>query len=331
VTQATTTLTRAASVNRNGGINGEKVELVSLDDNFKPARTAENAKTLVEKHKVVALFLLRGTPHTEAALPVATSLRVPIVAPSTGATLLHEPVNPWVFNVRTKYRLEAEQVILQLSATGLTRIGIARVDDSFGLDVEIGAMEGLTQLGVKPQFVEKFDRVKWDFSKVATTAKQAQTQAVLVVGASKAVADAVAAIKASSPATRVVTISNNASQGFVTSLGANARGVMVSQVFPTARAGTTRFAREALAIAEEVGIRGELTPTNLEGYAAARVLVAALRKAAKPITGDSLQRALNELGTIDLGGLRMDFSARDHTGLSFVEMSIIDDRGQFLR
>lgn len=320
-----------ASVNRNGGINGEQVTLVSLDDNFKPARTAENAKTLVEKHKAVALFLLRGTPHTEAALPVATALRAPIVAPSTGATLLHDPVNPWVFNVRTLYRLEAEQVIRQLQATGLNRIGIARVDDSFGADVEVGALAGMTQGGMTAQFVEKFDRVKWDFSSVAATAKEKKTQAVLVVGAAKAVVDAVAAIKAASPSTRVITISNNASKGFIDLLGSNARGVMVSQVFPKARTGTTRFAREAIATASQVGFKGELTPSNLEGYAAARVLVAGLRRAAKPVTGESLQRALNELGTIDLGGLSMDFSPNDHTGLSFVEMSIIDDRGQFLR
>lgn len=319
------------SVNRSGGINGEKVELVSLDDNFKPARTAENAKILIEKHKAVALFLLRGTPHTEAALPLATSLRVPIVAPSTGATLLHDPVHPWVFNVRTRYRLEAEQVIRQLHATGLSRIGIARVDDSFGADVEVGALTGMTQIGVKAQFVEKFDRVKWDFSNVATTTQAMKTQAVLVAGASKAVVDAVAAIKATSPATLVVTLSNNASKGFVESLGSNARGVMVSQVFPKARVGTTRFAREALATASEVGFKGELTPANLEGYAAARALVAALKTATKPITGESLQRALNGLGTIDMGGLIMDFSSNDHTGLSFVEMSIIDREGQFMR
>ncbi|MEX1168219.1 MAG: ABC transporter substrate-binding protein [Hydrogenophaga sp.] len=319
------------SVNRGGGINGEKVVLVSLDDNFKPTQTAENAKTLVEKHKAVALFLLRGTPHTEAVIPLATSLRVPIVAPSTGATLLHEPVNPWVFNVRTRYRLEAEQVIRQLHATGLTRIGIARVDDSFGLDVEVGALMGMAQIGLKAQFTEKFDRVKWDFSKVAANTEATKAQAVLVAGASKAVVDAVAAIKANSPATLVVTLSNNASQGFVESLGKKARGVMVSQVFPKARVGTTRFAREALATAAEVGFKGELTPANLEGYAAARVLVAALRKAAKPVTGESLQRALDSLGSINMGGLIMDFSSTDHTGLSFVEMSIIDGEGQFLR
>jgi branched-chain amino acid transport system substrate-binding protein len=320
-----------ASVNRRGGIDGEKLELVSLDDNFKPAQTAANAQILIEQHKAVALFLLRGTPHTEAALPLATAQRVPIVAPSTGATLLHDPVHPWVFNVRTLYRLEAEQVIRQLHATGLNRIGIARVDDSFGADVEVGALAGMTQIGVKAQFVEKFDRVKWDFSSVATIAKEQKTQAVLVVGAAKAVVDAVVAIKAASPSTRVVTISNNASKGFIDLLGGHARGVMVSQVFPKARTGTTRFAREALATASEVGFKGELTPANLEGYAAARVLVAALRRATKPITGESLQRALNQLGTIDLGGLTIDFSPKDHTGLSFVEMSIIDDRGQFLR
>src|SRR5438128_11202544 len=63
------------AVNANGGIGGQQIELVSLDDKFDPKLAAENAKTLVETHKVIALFLTRGTPHTQAVLPVLEANR----------------------------------------------------------------------------------------------------------------------------------------------------------------------------------------------------------------------------------------------------------------
>ena len=39
-------------------------------------------------------------------MPLLTEYRVPLVAPSTGAMILHDPVNPWIFNVRASYQHE---------------------------------------------------------------------------------------------------------------------------------------------------------------------------------------------------------------------------------
>ena len=58
------------SVNAQGGVNGQQIELVSLDDKFDPALAAENAKKLIADPKVMALFLNRGTPHSEAIMPL---------------------------------------------------------------------------------------------------------------------------------------------------------------------------------------------------------------------------------------------------------------------
>lgn len=73
-------------VNARGGLRGEKIELITLDDKFDVATAAENARILIEERNVVALFLTRGTPHTEAILPLLDKHGVALVAPSTGAT-----------------------------------------------------------------------------------------------------------------------------------------------------------------------------------------------------------------------------------------------------
>ena len=57
------------AVNAKGGVNGQKIELLALDDKFEPKLAAENARILIEEKNVVSMFLTRGTPHTEAILP----------------------------------------------------------------------------------------------------------------------------------------------------------------------------------------------------------------------------------------------------------------------
>src|SRR5659263_403062 len=54
------------AVNARGGVNGQKIDLISLDDKFDPKLAAENARKLIEEQNVVAMFLTRGTPQTEA-------------------------------------------------------------------------------------------------------------------------------------------------------------------------------------------------------------------------------------------------------------------------
>src|SRR3954468_22307071 len=73
------------AVNAKGGINGQKIELVQMDDKFDPKLTLENARVLIEQKNVLALFLTRGTPTSEAILPLLEKNKVALVAPSTGA------------------------------------------------------------------------------------------------------------------------------------------------------------------------------------------------------------------------------------------------------
>lgn len=80
-------------VNAAGGVNGQKINLVSLDDKFDPKLAAANAKQLIDQG-VISLFLNRGTPHTQEIMPLLTEHKVPLVGPSTGAMVLHKPVHP---------------------------------------------------------------------------------------------------------------------------------------------------------------------------------------------------------------------------------------------
>jgi ABC-type branched-subunit amino acid transport system substrate-binding protein len=317
-------------VNANGGVNGQRIELVSLDDKFEPKLAAENARKLIVEKQAVALFLNRGTPHTEAIRPLLEEFKVPLVAPSTGAMILHKPVHPWIFNVRATYQREAEKAITHLATIGVTRIALVHVDDSFGADCATGAQKGYERAHLAPLFVDKFDRSKPDFSGIARRVKDSNAQAVFLIGSAGAVTDGTKMIREAGSRAQIVTVSNNASGGFIKQMGEYARGTIVTQVFPYERSLAAPIVKEANDLAKKHNIAA-VTPAMLEGYAGAKVLVEGLRRAGPNPTRARLQQALEGMRRVDIGGLEVTYSPTDHTGLEYADLSIIGPDGKFQR
>ncbi len=317
------------AVNAKGGINGQAIELVSLDDKFEPKLAAENAKKLIDEG-VIALFLSRGTPHSQAILPLLEQHKLTLIAPSTGAMVLHQPVNPWVFNVRATYQREAEKAVQHLFLIGMQRVAIVQVDDSFGADAATGALKGFEALKKQPVVHEKYDRTKPDFSKIVPKVVTSDAQAVLFIGSGTAVVDGVEQLRAAGSRAQLVTLSNNASSGFVKSLKDNARGTIISQVFPYERSLAAPIVKEAHDLAMAKG-QAEVTPAMLEGFAAAKVLVEGLRRAGKDLTRTGVQKALEGMQKVNIGGLDISYGPKDHTGLDYAELSIIGADGRFKR
>lgn len=316
------------AVNAKGGVGGEKIEIVTLDDRFDPALALANARQLIEQRQVVALFMTRGTPHTQGILPLLAQHGVPLVGPSTGAMALHTPVQRQVFNVRAPYQREAERAVAHLSAQGMTRIAVVHVDDSFGADGLEGAQKGLAAAKLQAVAVAKFDRSKPDFSAIVPLLAKAEAQAILIIGSGTAVVDGIKAMKAAGIGAQILTLSNNASSGFVKLLGEQARGVIVSQVMP--QTFNYAFVKEAAELAKARDI-ADLSPAMLEGFASAKVLVEALRRTNGKPTRAHLHSALESMHKFDIGGLEISYSPSDHTGLDFSDLSIISAAGKFRR
>ena len=137
---------------------------------------------------------------------------------------------------------------------------------------------------------------------------------------------------------QIVTLSNNASSGFVKELGTAAPGVVVSQVFPSERSLATPMIAEAAKLAAAKNIN-QLTPAMVEGFAASKVLVIALKRASADgkgtITRASIKKALESFNQVDigggLGGAGLSYGPNDHSGLEYVDLSYIGPDGTFRR
>ena len=297
------------AVNARGGVNGQKIELISLDDQFDPKLAADNARKLIEDDGVLAMFLTRGTPHTQAMIPLLDKHGVALVAPSTGAMVLHQPVVRHIFNVRATYQREAEKAVAHLNTIGITRIAVLYADDSFGADGLAGAQKGMDKAGIKPVALEKFDRSKPDFSKIAPKVAKLEPQTVMMVASGTAVVDAIKALRAAGSGAQVVTL---------------------SKVFPYERSIAFPIVKEAQELARAKGM-ADVSPAMLEGFAGAKVLVEGLRRAGPKPTREKIQAALEGLRKFDLGGLDITYGPDDHTGLDFADLAIIGNDGRFKR
>ncbi len=317
------------SVNRSGGVHGRKIEVRTLDDKFDPETAAANAVKLVKQDRVFALFLNRATPHTEAILPIIRSAGVPLVAPSTGAAIFHMPVNPLLFNVRAKYQDEVAKAVEHFATVGMREIGLLHVDDSFGRDALAGFKQAMAVRKLTPSIMTTFDRAKPDIMATVRAALDAKPQAVIIVGTATTTADLIKGIRAAGSRMQVMTLSNNSSQAFVKSLGADGLGVIVSQVTPAPHLVSTPLGQEFKVAASASG--ATVSYAAMEGFVAAKVLVEGLRRAGRNLTRESFIRALESMQKVDLGGLLISYSPNDHTGSEFVELTMIGKDGRFIR
>src|ERR1700679_1382157 len=74
-------------INEAGGINGRKLNLLSLDDGYSPPKTVEQIRRLVEQEQVAFIFNSLGTPSNYAIRPYLTENKVPQLFIAPGAAM----------------------------------------------------------------------------------------------------------------------------------------------------------------------------------------------------------------------------------------------------
>jgi len=121
-------------LNAEGGVNGRKIKLISLDDGFSPPKAVEMTRQLVESEKVLALFGALGTPPSVAVAKYVNERKVPHLLIASGAPRWGDPKqNPWSTAFYVLQNVEARiyaRYILQTKPDA--RIGVLYPNDDFG-------------------------------------------------------------------------------------------------------------------------------------------------------------------------------------------------------
>jgi branched-chain amino acid transport system substrate-binding protein len=132
-------------INAQGGVNGRKINLVSLDDAFSPPKTVEQTRTLVEGEKVLAIFSSMGSAPNLSVAKYLNSMRVPQLMAVAGTPKVIDPLNlPWTTTFYTTLSLEAKEFAAYLLETKPNaRIGIIYQNDESGKTYLEGMKAGL--------------------------------------------------------------------------------------------------------------------------------------------------------------------------------------------
>ena len=132
-------------VNEESGINGRRINFVTLDDGYSPPKTLEMTRQLVEREQVLLIFQPLGTPTNSAIWKYLNDQKVPQLFVATGATKFGDPQgHPWTMGWQPTYQTEGQiyaQYVLKNHPDA--KIGVLYQNDDSGKDYLKGLKDGL--------------------------------------------------------------------------------------------------------------------------------------------------------------------------------------------
>jgi len=316
-------------VNASGGVNGQTIELRTLDDAYDPVRCKANTEKFIADN-VFALFGYVGTPTSLAAMPLVNESKMPFFAPFTGAPALREPFSRNVFHVRASYDDETALIVKQMTSFGLSKIAVFRQNDSYGQAGLDGVNRALKAHNLQPVAVGTVERNSVDVDAAIKAIVAAKPDGVVQISAYKSCAAFIRAARKAGYGGTFYNVSFVGTQALADELGKEALGVVVSQVMPFPFSTTTPISREYLDAVKAAGNEAKPNYSSMEGFLAARVFVEGLKRG-RANTRDGLTTGLESLQNVNFGGFNLNLGARDHVASKFVELSMLTENGSVRR
>ncbi len=318
-------------VNAKGGVNGRKIKLLSLDDDYTVDKAVVNVNKLIKEDNVFALLGVFGTPITGAAIEIAERERVPLLGPYTGADSLRKENRRYYFSVTASYVREIEKMIDHMVTLNIKSIGVMYLNSAFGKDGLAGAQTAMQKHKLSPAAVVPMESNGSDVEAAVSAMLKANPSVIILASAGKGTLDFISAYRKRGGTGQFYLLSVADVDGLTKGLGvAGVKGIMVTQTMPYPWATGTRVSREYQAAMKAMGIE-ELNYNTMQGYVSARVMVEGLRAAGKNPTRESFVTAMENMSRLDLGGFDLRYSSQLRHGSSFVDITMVSSDGRFLR
>jgi len=334
------------AANANGGVHGRELRLIAADDGYEPARSAIAMKQLYENDKVFGVVGNVGTPTAAVALPYALERKMLFFGAFTGAGLLrNDPPDRYVFNYRASYAEETEATVhylVKVRRLKTSQIAVFAQQDSYGDSGFAGVAKAIRSLGGNDRAIL---RLNYQRNTVDVDDAIAQLQAhnsnksrvpikaVIMVPAYRAAAKFIEKTRDLYPDmiyTSVSFVGSTALANELTLLGKRfANGVIVTQVVPAVDGHSSLALEYKSALAKY--FPGESPDyVSFEGYVAANVLIAALKRNGAQLDTERLVTTLENLRGLDIGlGTPVTFSPSEHQGVHKVWGTQLDGNGRY--
>ena len=313
-------------INAAGGVNGNQIKLVTLDDKNDTKLSAENTQKLLNENNAVALFGYASSTLSIPAMPMVKESRVPFFAPFTGADTIRKQ-NDFVYTVRATYADEIDKIINFWGNLGSTRVTVLHYDDAVGKQNFETVARTLQKFNKQPTSISIQRNADLPDDIVKRIAAS-DPQIILVTTLYAPAAQMVKKLRAANLPYVVTSLSFVGASQLAKALGPEAAGISVALTVPTARSLNVPVVKECVAAWVALGQKETMTVTAIESCIAAKVLVEGMRKAGKEVTRASLQKSLSSMGRIDVGGHVVEFKPGFHHGGKFVDIAVILASGE---
>jgi ABC-type branched-subunit amino acid transport system substrate-binding protein len=313
------------SVNAAGGVNGQKIRLVSRDDGYEPDLAVANTRALLDQEQVFLLIGGVGTPTAKAIVPITDAAGVPFFGPFTGAEFLRNPFDKYVVNVRGSYFQEMEtQAAYLVDKLGYQRIACFYQNDGYGKAGLEGIEKALARRNMQLAATGSYERNTTAVKGGLMAIKGSEPQAVVMVGTYQPCAEFIKLAKSIGMAD--VTYSNISFVGtdaLLAELGDAGEGCIISQVvcFP--------WDLNVPLVAEYTANLAKHQPdsqpgfVSLEGYMVGKLFCKVLERCSGSVTREGFLGALAGTDRFDLGGVSLQFGPQDHQGMDTIYMTVI--------
>ncbi len=118
-------------INAQGGVNGQKIELIHYDTAANPKKAVTFTKRLINQDKVVAIIGPSTTGETMAIIKFVEKAGIPLMSMSAGVSII-DPIKKYVFKVAATDRMACMKIMQDLNRRNLTNLALISGNGGFG-------------------------------------------------------------------------------------------------------------------------------------------------------------------------------------------------------
>ena len=329
-------------INEAGGVDGRMLKLFAADDGYEPARTLEAMKQLYEKDQVFGIVGNVGTPTAAVAIPYALERRMLFFGAFTGANILrNDPPDRYVFNYRASYvqetdavvrylvkmrRLQPRQIAVFAQQDFVRRCRICGRRKGVPLDGRERRRDPSAQLCAKHRRRGRRDQSV----EAREAADQGGGHGRDLPGRGKVHREDARRSIPGMIYSNVSFVGSTALAEELKLLGPRyTNGVIVTQVVPAVSGYSSAVLEYKNALAKY--FPGEAADyVSFEGYVAANVLIAGIKRAGPQLDTEKLIDTLETMRNLDLGlGTQLSFGRSEHQASNKVWGTALDESGRY--
>jgi branched-chain amino acid transport system substrate-binding protein len=235
-----------------------------------------------------------------------------------------------LINVKAGYGDEIRRMAAHLKQTYIGKVGIIYLDNGFGREALKSAQSAAKENQIEVVGITAFKEDGSDIAQAVGPIAKLNPPAVLLLTLAGPAPKLVDAYLKSGAHTQFFALSIVATDVLYKAIGERARGIIVTQIVPFPWDRTIPVVREYQELLRTKGIT-EYSPSGMEGFVLAKALVEGLQAAGRNLTREGLLQAFEKMRDRDLGGVKLSYSANDHNGSHFVEITMIGREGKLVR